>query len=232
VIGHSGEWSWSGNPGKVRIVMPNSIEFPDGVRLARLEEIPGAGPERSAAWARVQSAGIAPGYTLTDSDDPRFAKYAEINVDASNIWALFRDLCDALLSSPASLVAGKEEADPLTLGSGDISSILAALEHHKYQLAHDGFIQFGLICDRGGAISEVFVAPTKHFKVWFNDEERFRAIMNQYALQEHNRLEFIDEYPRTFVALPKGPGVFGSPTELLNHLKAVIGAGRDPNQSS
>jgi len=36
--------------------MARTLVFPDGVRLASKDEIPGPKPDREAAWARIQSA--------------------------------------------------------------------------------------------------------------------------------------------------------------------------------
>jgi hypothetical protein len=202
--------------------VPITLEFPDGVRLARLEELPGPESRRSADWARVQCANIAPGYSLAESNSPRFSGYAEINVNAPHIWAVFHDLCQSLLGPRATLVASEVDVEPVSLGSGDTCSIIAVLERYKYQLSHDGFVQFGLICARDDAITEVFVAPTKHFKVWLNNEGNFRLIMDRYGLRKLSKLEFIDEYPRTTIALPEGLGVF-RPSDLLKCISDSIG---------
>jgi hypothetical protein len=204
------------------MAMANTLEFPNGIRLAQLDELPGSDSQRAVEWARIQNARIVPGYTLTESKDPRFAKYAEINVNAPSIWNVFRDLCHVLLDPTASLIAGEVGDEPSLVGSSDTSSILNMLERHQYQLSHDGFVQFGLISDQGGTISEVFVAPTKHFKVWLNDERNFRAIMDRHKILEQSRLEFIDEYPRTTVALPEGPDAL-RPSDLLNYFENALG---------
>ena len=81
------------------------------------------------------------------------------------------------------------DEEPVPIGSGPVPSLIAVLEPHKYQLAHDGLLQFGLVSDRDGTINEVFVAPTKHFKIWLNDEERFRSVMEQHDLRQVDRLE-------------------------------------------
>jgi hypothetical protein len=203
--------------------MSVEFEFPDGVRLARLEEIPGPEPLRAATWARVQAARIAPGYTLVASDDSRFSRYAEINVNASQIWMVFRDLCQALLGPVATMVASLIDEEPVTIGSTDTGSIVAILENHKYQLSNDGFLQFGLLCNEGGMLTEIFVAPTKHFKVWLNDEALFLAAMDEHGLQRHDRLEFIDQFPRTTVALTGEPSVIRDHTVMLDYLKEAIG---------
>jgi hypothetical protein len=190
------------------VVSRTFLEFPDGVRLAQLEEIPGPEADRSAAWARVKQAYIVPGFTVTDSlSDQRFGHYAEINVNASQIWALFCDLCAGLLSDPASLIASDADTEPCHILEGEVAKILNALEIYRYQLAHDGFLQFGLLNDRVEEVTEVLVTPTKHFKVWLNDAERFRSIMDKREIPERTNMEFMDEYPRVTTPLPEGRGV-------------------------
>jgi len=102
--------------------MTGLLEFPDGVRLAQIEEIPGSEAERSAVWEQIKRAQIAPGFTLADSlEDARFRYYAEINVNASKIWEVFRDLCASLLVDPATLIAGEIDDDPLEIACAELS---------------------------------------------------------------------------------------------------------------
>jgi hypothetical protein len=204
-------------------VVSHTLEFPDGVRLAKLEEIPGSEPERSAGWERVRQAHIVPGFTVTDSlSDHRFGHFAEINVNASQIWALFRDLCAGLLSDPATLIASDVDTEPRHVLGGELAKVLNALEIYQYQLAHDGFLQFGLLNDRVEGISEVLVTPTKHFKVWLNNIERFRSIMNDHKISERTKMEFIDEYPRVTTRLPEGRGAVVAPETLWKVVADLI----------
>lgn len=197
--------------------------FPDSLRLARFDELPGTESERSAAWKRVQSAQIRAGYTLAATNDARFSRYAEINVDAPQIWQVFCELCRISLGPISTLVASWIDDDPIAIGSGDTASIIAILEQHKYQLANDGFLQFGLLSDESN-IEEIFVTPTKHFKVWLNDETAFRSVMDKYDLPEQSKLSFIDEYPRTTVALTDGLLVIRDQAKLLRQIGLLIGA--------
>jgi hypothetical protein len=208
--------------------MPNTLIFPDGIRLANRDEIPGSEPVRSQRWARIQAANIAPGFTLEPSGTEQFLHYAEINVDAPDIWAAFRDLCEALLGTEATLLFADIDADPAPLGSASVSSIIATLEPHAYRLAHNGFLQFGLVGNADGKINEVFVAPTKHFKIWLNDETRFRSIMRQHGLREADALEFLDEYPHTTVGLQANTheDVDAFRDELANKIAALPSNGR------
>jgi len=202
--------------------MTDILEFPDGVRLARLDEIPGPETDRAEAWSRMARARISPGFTLADAPDLRFRYYAEINVNASRIWAVFCDLCAELLSDPATLIAGDDDAEPREIAEGDVSKLLNILEPHQYQLAHDGFLQFGLLNDQVEEIAEVFVTPTKHFKVWLNDIGRFHAIMKRHELGEQTKMEFIDEYPRVTTRLPEARGIVVDPETLWKDVGNLV----------
>jgi hypothetical protein len=114
---------------------------------------------------------------------------------------VFRDLCAGLLSDPTTLIAGDADREPYPIAAGNVSKFLNVLEIHRYQLAHDGFLQFGLVSDHSDEIEEVFVTETKHFRVWLNDIERFRSIMHGHHICERSRMEFIDEYPRVTTRL-------------------------------
>jgi hypothetical protein len=204
--------------------MPNTLIFPEGIRLAARDEIPGPEPHRSELWARVQSASIEPGFLLKPSQDPRFACYAEINVDAPSIWNVFRDLCLALLEPAATLLAGDIDSGPQALGTAPVAAIIATLDRHKDRLAHDGYLQFGLLSIHDDRLNEVFVVPTKHFQVWLNDLSRFRAVMSRHAIREAAVLQFIDEYPRTTVRLAWTGDELAEPSDFISHLEREIAA--------
>ena len=202
--------------------MASTLAFPDGIRLVHKDEIPGPEPERAAAWKRVQSANITPGFLLKESNDCRYSLYAEGNVDAPKIWAVFRDLCRGLIGPLASLVMCEYDEELTSLRTASTPAILRLLERHAYQLANDGWIQFGLIEKRRDSVTEVFVTTTKHFQVWLNDEKLFRSILRKHALLEVAQLEFLDEYPRTTIRLPQDKVLFQDHSELIQYLRKRI----------
>ena len=202
--------------------MANTLVFPDGVRLANREEIPGTENARATVWARIQAAKLTQGFVLKRAEGEQFKFYAEANVHAPLIWAVFRDLCRALLTSEATLIFSETDADPSSLGSAEVSTIIDALGRYEYQLAHDGFLQFGIVSDQVGAHNEVFVAPTKHLMIWLNDEMRFRWVMESYGIPEASRLEFLDEYPRTTITLPPDKGALRDIGELAKRLEDEV----------
>jgi hypothetical protein len=180
----------------------NTLIFPDGVRLTTRDELPGPPDRRDELWARVEAASIHPGYTLKAARDPAFRYYAEANIHAPEIWSAFRDLSRALLGERGMLLLSFKDDDPEQIIEAPVEAMLSAMERHSDQLAHDGYIQFGIVTQLEGGLTEVFVAPSKHFRFWFNDERAFAAQMAKHGLSREQRLEFVDEYPRVTTRLP------------------------------
>jgi hypothetical protein len=187
--------------------MPSTLIFPDGARLAARDEIPGPEVERAKEWSRIERANIAPGFVLKPSGDESFAFYAEVNVDAPQAWRLFRGLCGAVLPPNGDLLFADSDDQPEVIWSGAVAKMLSVLEEHGYQLSHDGYLHFGIVSTEGGLINEVFVAPTKHLKIWFNDERTVQTVMSKFGLPKAERLEFLDEYPRTTMKLPRDKAI-------------------------
>jgi len=202
--------------------MANTLVLPDGVRLARKDEIPGPEPQRLAAWARVESASIGRGFVLRPAKNESFTHYAEINVDAPHIWEVFCDLCQVLLGSRATFVVGEIEDELVSVGPADVFAVIKLLERHQYQLAHDGFLQYGLVCNQGGVTSEIFVTPVKYLKVWMNDEPAFRGTMMRHGIEEADHLEFLDEFPRTTITLSSDTVALPSADTLIKQLQNEI----------
>jgi hypothetical protein len=74
----------------------------------------------------------------------------------------------------------------------------------------------------GDLISEVFVAPTKHFEVWLNDENRLRSTMRHHAIPEAESLEFIDELPRTTIRLRDDRVAFHDYDQFIEHFEKQL----------
>lgn len=182
--------------------MASTLVLADGVRLATRDDLPSS--SREEAWAHIKAAGVHPGYTLKAAHDQAFRYYAEANVHASETWPTFRDLSRVLLGEHGSLLLSFKDDDPEHVAEAPIEAILTTLERHADQLAHDGFVQFGVMTQTNGDLCEVFVTLSKHFKIWFSDERAFAAQMAKCGLPRAERLEFVDEYSRVTTRLPKG----------------------------
>jgi hypothetical protein len=197
----------------------NTLVFPDGVRLARLDELPGPEPARIEASERIKSANICPGFCAKSSDDARFSIYAEANVDAPHIWNVFVSLSKTLLGDNSSLLIGNIDEQLSSVGPFLTSSLLELLGPHRYQLTNDGLIQFGLIDERHESIVEILLTPTKHFMVWANDENALRTAFTRHGVGEVAKLRFLDEFPRTIESLSPGNGVTLRAEELVQLLR-------------
>jgi hypothetical protein len=114
-----------------------SLVLPDGVRLARLDDIPRPASSRAEVFESIQSAALCSGFRVTRSSDPRFSMYAEANVDAPHIWRVFAALCEALIRDDASLLIGTIDDELSHVGPFPMASLLGLLEAHRYQLTHD-----------------------------------------------------------------------------------------------
>ncbi len=204
--------------------MASTLVLPAGVRLLRWEELGGPEAERAAMWARIQAAHITPGFVLRASGDARFSLYAEVNVDAPRLWDVFSDLCRGVLGPVTTLVMSEVDADPEPLGSARTAAILDHLTRYAYRLANDGCLQFGMVDDRGDAVTEVFVAATKHLQLWVCDGQRLLSILTRHGLAEAPQLEFLDEYPRATIPLPEDNGALPDHTRLIAHLRERVRA--------
>lgn len=203
--------------------MTSGLIFADGVRLTAKEEIPGPSNRREELWARVGRANIQPGYTLKTSNSAQFRYYAEANVHAPDIWEAFAGLARAILGERGSLLLSFKDDEPAHIVEAPVQSILTALAAHTDQLVHDGYIQFGIIAQTETTISEVLVAPTKHFKIWFSDERAFAAQMVARGLVRAERLEFLDEYPHVTTRLPNDRALLANDLEsaLIGELEGL-----------
>ena len=212
--------------------MASTLIFPDGVRLPTRDEI----PKRFLAkdpWKEIEAAEISPGFVLNAVPEPeRFSHYAEINVDAPVIWQVFCDLSEALLDGVATLLFAEIDEEPERFGTANVSRILELLSPHQYQLAHDGYLEFGLVSDENYLISEVYIAPTKHFKVWLNDEAAFREVLQRHNVVEVERLSFLDEFPRVTESLPADRTAFPTASDFAAYLAHEIATlSDDPPQA-
>ena len=193
------------------------LVFPEGIRLARANEIPNS-PEKSESVEKIRNAQIEQGYVSQTASESLFTCYAEANVDAPQIWQVFRSLCEALLPEEAMPIIGEIDEEPLHNGSYDqTQKLLALFERFNYYLTNDCNIQFGLASETNTELTEVFVTPTKHFQIWTSKADILADVMKKYGIAESDELQFIDEFPRVTTAL-KYNDEFHDYDDLINYL--------------
>lgn len=203
--------------------MKDMLVFPKGIRLANSEDLFNF-PDCSEMLNKVSSAKIKPGYKLFLSDNGEFQNYAEINIDSQHIWNLFNSLCRKLLPIETITILGGIEDEEKDLFKSDYVNTLEFLEQFerfKFYFANDCNIQFGFAASLLGNVHEVFVTPTKHFRVWTDKVGVLESVMREYNLVQTNDLQFIDEFPRVTVSLEYDE-VFHDHKDLISHLIEVV----------
>ncbi len=176
------------------------LVFPDGIRLAKPHELPSS--DESVLLEKVRNARIEQGYVAQSASETLFTCYAEANVDATQIWKVFRSLCEALIPEEAMPIIGEIEQESLYNGRYDqTQKLLAMFEKYDYYLANDCHIQFGLAAQSETELAEVFVTPTKYFKIWTSKADVLANVMNKHGIARLDKLQFIDEFPRVTTAL-------------------------------
>jgi hypothetical protein len=198
----------------------NTLEFPRGIQLATADEIPGS-PNKPELLNRIASAQLIEGFTLKDSTEPLFKYYAEINVSAPKIWKVFCSLCEELLPDEGTPLWGENESGILYLGHyASKRDVLANLEKEKDRLANDCFLRFGMIHQSKERLTEVLVAPSKHFKVWTNKLGCLSGVLSNFGIARAEKLEFIDEFPTVTRPLKE---YSNTAQDFVEALKAIFG---------
>jgi hypothetical protein len=192
--------------------------FPQGIRLAGSEDLLNF-PNALDILNEVNAARIEAGYTLFYADEQIAYNYAEINIDSQHAWALFCSLCEKLLPTEVQLIIGGiDDEEELFIGRYSTTlNLLELLEQYKFYLVNDCHIQFGFVNLLSGDVFEVFIATTKHFKVWTDKVNILKDIMKDYNLPQVNDLQFIDEFPRITIDLEYS-GDFYEYQDLIDHL--------------
>jgi hypothetical protein len=143
------------------------LNFPKGIRFAEAGEIPENNSRKSELLEKIQNANIRQGFVISHAgEDAKFNYYAEANVDAEQIWQIFRALCEVLLPEKVMPIIGELDDEVFHNGEyDDKTKLLDLFESFQFYLANDCYIQFGLGFETETELTEIFVAPTKHLQV-------------------------------------------------------------------
>lgn len=172
------------------------LETPPTIRVPQLDELPNRPDVLERLKAR-ERANIVEGYNLTENSTHNlpFKFYAEINIDNSRLWDLFKALAHQM-PSILSCIYNLYEEEAIFGEYKDKETILTKLENYRTELTQDCHLEFGLIFQSDDKLEEIFVAESKFLKVWSNNEIQFRQLMNDFCLKEISNLNFVDEFPK------------------------------------
>ena len=197
--------------------MPITLEFPPTLRPAEREEI----PNRESFITRLeemQHAQLVPGYKLEYAEEDETAGIgfiAEINCNASQLWAL---ICDLTETMPAvlSFYFGLEHME-MTPGSYlDREALLEDLQPYQTEICQDTFIECGFLFHNNEEYHELYINRFKYLKYRGPVAEAFRAVMERHQLPAQDQLDFIDAYPRIRQPLTKLNETTIESDQLLN----------------
>ena len=79
------------------------LVFPESIRLEKPDEIPNS-PEKPELLQKIRNARIQQGYVAGKVNENLFSCYAEANVDAPQVWKVFRSLCEDLLPNESMFI--------------------------------------------------------------------------------------------------------------------------------
>jgi len=171
------------------------LQLPPTIRTALPEELPDNENMRQRITER-KTARIVQGFTLNYNTEGNhvFKIFAEINVDNDSLWSLFRSLL-VQLPDEICLLYRHIDDDPSFSVYMDKYQLLNKLEPLAFELARDGFLEFGVMYQDQDFFEEVYIKKAKYLQYWGMDETRFRQLLNDAGIYEVANLNFIDEYP-------------------------------------
>lgn len=178
----------------------NTYKLPIGIRVPYFDEYPN-GYDVEEINRKRASANIVEGYKLKEVQGEKFTHFAEINVDVDKLWNLFIGLSDRLISNTAYGIIGFKDEKPNMSNFTEKQRVIEILNRYKFELANDGYIQFGIAYYDESSLNQIFVTNFKYLQVWTSDSKELAETLNKYKILEYESLNFIDEFPVVSEAL-------------------------------
>lgn len=177
------------------------LETPPTLRTPNFDEVPKT-KDLIEAITKSQSAKIVEGFVfqLNDKKELPFKFYAEININNSRLWELFKTLT-IHLPDEISLIFNHADNDAIFGTYQDKYTVINKLSNFTTELSQDCFLEYGVIHQTDYFLEEVFVDCTKYIKYWGMDEAWFKMTMKDFHLIEIPDLNFMDEFPKVREAL-------------------------------
>ncbi len=193
--------------GSSRRLSPEPLRLARGVRLMSAELDGANAPEllmqRVREWAPLTAdVVLTTGYVVKPGKAGQYTAFIEANVHADMLWRTVQQLTNALLPIVASPIIGIKGELPAFGPYTHGESALGVFEPFAEHLTHDGFLEWGLMCQYYGETEEVFVKSPKYLQIWTYDLRRARKTLERLGVPEVPELKFIDNYPFVSQSLP------------------------------
>lgn len=195
-----------------------TLELPITIRTARTDELPTT--QDNIDWIEEsKTSKIVEGYIVheNETNELPFTFFAEINVDNSKLWEVFKALLISF-EEEISFIFGHIDNEPYYSKYGDKFEILNQIEKFQTELTQDGFLEFGIIYHDENKLKEVFVKKSKYIQFWGIDRKEFLTIMNRFSICEVEDMKFIDEFPLVTEALRIHKENVFETSEVINQL--------------
>ncbi len=177
-----------------------TYKLPIGIRIPDFEEYP-SGYDANEINKKRDSAFIIEGYKLAEVQGEKFTHLAEINIDADKIWNLFVSLLDSLISDTAYGIIGFKDEEPIMSNFTQKQRILDIFQTYKFELANDGYLQFGIAYYDESTLNEIYISSFKYFQIWTTKKKELVETLDKFRLSEQENLNFVDEFPVVSEAL-------------------------------
>jgi hypothetical protein len=197
------------------------LQLPLTIRTAQADEVPHSNENVLRKIQERENALIVQGFVLkhNPSHDQVFRVFAEINVDNERLWTLFKSFI-LQLPGKVKLLYRHIDDEPLISEPMDKYQLLYELEPIAFELARDGFLEFGVIYQDETSFEEVYVKKAKYLQYWGMNEVRVRQILNDAGIYETAGLNFIDEYPLATEAIKVHYPNAAETDHIIKQLKA------------
>lgn len=197
----------------------NTYKLPIGIRIPNFDEYPN-GYNVDDINMKRNSANIIEGYKLVEVQCEKFTHFAEINIDADNIWNLFVALSDKLIGYIAYGIIGFKDEKPTMSNFTEKQKIIDILNRYNFELSNDGYIQFGIAYYDESSLNQIFITSFKYLQVWTTNSKELVETFKRYKISEQENLNFIDEFPVVSEALSadRGRGVRHY-SEVINEIE-------------
>jgi hypothetical protein len=199
-----------------------TLELPITIRTARIDELPST--QDNTDWIEEsKTAKIVEGYILhkNETSELPFTFFAEINVDNSKLWEVFKALLISF-EEEISFIFGHIDNEPLYSKYGDKFDILNQIEKFQTELTQDGFLEFGIIYHDEKKLKEVFIKKPKYIQYWGIEQNEFLKIMNSFSIYEIEDMKFIDEFPLVTETLRIHRDNVIETSEVINQLAEIF----------
>ena len=147
---------------------------------------------------RRKNISLVQGFTFYENENSKndgYKFYSEVNVDNPKLWNLSKKLL-ANFKNDVYIVYQINE-DSLTYGSQySVTSTIDKLDKIEGEILNNCNVSIGIVQD-SKVFNELFIDESKYIQYWGNNESYFRTLMKSYGINEKEKMNFVDEFPRT-----------------------------------